>query len=325
VVGIDIGATWLRAVLADGEGRFLLKKRERTEQSEEALEAQLVQLVRALLSETGVEELDAIGVGAVGPIDIRAGAIVRPPNLPVERVEVARTLYEAFRTPIYVLNDCVAACYGEAFFGAGRGLSDLVFVGIGTGIGGGAIVDGHLLLGQSGNAVEIGHLVVDALGRMRCTCGAYGHWEAYCSGAGMPAFLRTWARERVLKERELEEALGGEPSSITAKDILEACRKEGGGLGDFLNELVRFNAAGLANIINAFNPALISIGGSVALGSFDIFIEPALALLPSYAFNEVPKIVQSPLGQDAGLYGAVALALRPPYALVKRASYAKAG
>ena len=313
----------MRGVLADGEGRLLLKREERTGKDERIVEAQLVELVSALLTDVGVEELKAIGVGAIGPVDIRAGAIVKPPNLPVERVEIARALYRAFKTPIYVLNDCTVACYGEAFFGAGRGLSGMAFVGIGTGIGGGAMVDGRLLLGRSGGAAEVGHMVVDASGRMRCTCGAYGHWEAYCSGRGIPIFFKKWADEVGLRKRELEEALGKDLSSTTAKDILDACRRDEALFKGFLDELVKLNAAGLANIINAFDPALISVGGSVALENFDIFIRPAISLLPSYAFNEVPEIVQSPLGRDVGLYGAVALALSPPDVLIERALYAR--
>ena len=325
MVGVDLGATWLRVVLADEEGRFIVREEERTGAGGEPVEAQLLRLVRAVLSRAGIEKPRAVGVGAIGPVDIRTGAVVRPPNLPVGRIEVARTLHEALRVPIYVLNDCTAACYGEAVFGAGKGLSDVVFVGIGTGIGGGAMVDGHLLLGRAGNAAEIGHLVVDARGRMRCTCGRYGHWEAYCSGAGMPGFLRRWARDRGLSERELSLLFGKAVPSITAKDILEACRRREPILDGFLDEVVRFNAAGLASAINAFNPALISVGGPVALRNFDILIQPAISLLASYAFNEVPDVVPSPLGHDAGLYGAVAIALSPPEGLVRRALYAGGG
>ena len=315
----------MRGVLADENGRFLLKRKERTSRNELLVEAQLVGLVSALLSDAGVGDLRAIGVGAIGPVDIRTGTIIRPPNLPVRKIEIAGVLRRAFRVPVYVLNDCTAACYGELFFGAGKDLSDLFFVGIGTGIGGGAVVDGRLLLGRNGGAAEIGHIVVDASGMMRCTCGAYGHWEAYCSGKGIPAFLKKWAEEKGIDKCELEEELRKDMGSITAKDVLEACRRGENILERFLGELMRFNAAGLASIINAFDPALISVGGSVALENFDIFIRPAVSFLSSYAFNEVPEVIKSPLGHDAGLYGAVALALRPPDALLKRALYARTG
>lgn len=323
VVGVDLGATWLRAVLADEEGHFITRREERTVAREGAVEDQLIGIVRAVLSRAGVEKPRAIGVGAIGPVDLWAGAVVRPPNLPVERIEIARALHTAFGAPVYVLNDCTTACYGEAIFGAGKGLSNTAFVAIGTGIGGGAMIDGHLLLGKSGNAAEVGHFVVDVQGRMRCTCGAYGHWEAYCSGAMIPSFFRRWALEKGLGEHELSGLFEKELPAITAKDVLEACRKEEELLAGFLEELVKLNAAGLANVINAFNPALISVGGSVALGNFDILIRPAISLLASYAFNEVPEIIPSPLGHDAGLYGAVALALRPPAILLERALYAR--
>ena len=162
VIGLDIGATWLRAALANEDGRIILRASERTGRSEEELETQLKRLVRELSARAGDARIMAVGVGSIGPLDIREGVILNTPNLPVEKVEVARAIEEELGVPVYVLNDCTAACYGEWLLGAGRGLSNLVYVAFGTGIGGGAVVDGHLLLGEGGNAVEIGHLVVDA-------------------------------------------------------------------------------------------------------------------------------------------------------------------
>ena len=314
-MGIDLGATWLRAALADERGRLLFKRVERTEPSQEGLEQQLVHIVRALLSEAGLRRPGAIGVGAIGPLDVRTGEILNPPNLPVERVRVAEVLEGAFDVPVYVLNDCTAACYGGAIFGAGEGLDNLAFLAIGTGIGGGAIVDGHLLIGRRGNAVEVGHLVVDARGALRCGCGGRGHWEAYCSGAGIPRFFRWWAARKGLDKRELAGITGKPLQELTAKDVLELCTSKPELLGAFLDELAMLNAAGLANLINIFEPELISVGGSVALANFELLIGRAKRFLALYAYNEVPEIIPSPLGGEAVLLGAIALALRPPESL----------
>ena len=321
VLAFDIGATWLRAALADGEGRILHRLTVRTARESRALEAQLARLAQELLGKARAlgGHVAAAGVGCVGPLDIREGVILRPSNLPVEHVEVGRVLREVLHgQPVYVLNDCTAACYGEWLFGAGRGVRDLAYVAIGTGIGGGAVVDGHLLLGWRGNAAEVGHLVVDARGRLRCGCGGRGHWEAYCSGAGMPRFLARWASERGLTEHELVIAFGKELAKLTVEDIFAAAKKNHPVALEFLEEVALLNAAGLASVINAFSPELLIIGGSVALGDYELVVEKALDRLGEFAFNEVPPVRPATFGRDAVLMGAVALATRPPEELAKR-------
>ena len=318
VAGLDIGATWLRAALADLEGRVLFKFSERTARSQEALEAQLSRLARVLAAKARSlgARLRAVGVGAVGPLDLREGVIVNPPNLPVKRVEVTRALSEALEdVPVLVLNDCTAACYGEWLLGAGRGLTNMAYVAIGTGIGGGAVVDGHLLLGWCGNAVEIGHLVVDAGGRLTCGCGGRGHWEAYCSGANLPRFLAYWASERGISDGELEAALEKPLQELTAKDIMAAAKRGTRLALEFLEEVAILNAAGLASVVNAFSPELLAVGGSVALENYDLIVEKALVKLADFAFNPVPLVKPATFGGEATLMGAVALAIKPPEGL----------
>jgi len=321
VLAFDIGATWLRAALADGGGRILHRLTVRTARESRALEAQLAGLAQELLDKARAlgGRVAAAGVGCIGPLDIREGVILRPPNLPVEHVEVGRVLREVLQgLPVYVLNDCTAACYGEWLLGAGRRVRNLAYVAIGTGIGGGAVVDGHLLLGWRGNAAEVGHLVVDARGRLRCGCGGRGHWEAHCSGMGMPRFLARWVSERGFTERELEVAFGKELARLTVEDIFAAARKGHSIALEFLEEVALLNAAGLASVISAFSPELLIIGGSVALGDYELVVEKALDRLGEFALNQAPLVRPATFGRDAVLMGAAALAIRPPEEFVRR-------
>ena len=318
VIGIDLGATWLKAALADRDGHILRKAMVRTRRDREALASQLVAIVKGLLEGLSPSSVAAIGVGAIGPLDLASGAILSPSNLPISRLEVVSLLEEALGVPTYLLNDCTAACYGEWTFGIGRGLRNIAYVGIGTGIGGGAIVDGHLLLGEGGNAAEVGHFTVDAQGRLRCGCGSYGHWEAYCSGSGIPRFLRLWLEEEGMSSTWPR---GGQ--GLTAKEALELAKEHS--LTGFLEELAKLNAIGLAITSCAFSPSIITIGGSVALANPDVAIERPRAYLPKFCFSRVPEVVVTPLGPDATLYGAIALALRPPRELLRAQSHTKVG
>ena len=131
-------------------------------------------------------EISGIGVASIGPLDLKRGGIASPANLPYRFIPLVKPLEEASGSKVALMNDANAAVLGERRFGAGKEHPDLVFITLSTGIGGGAIVDGHLLIGKDGNAAEIGHMVVDSEERLTCGCGRRGHWEAYCSGRNLP-------------------------------------------------------------------------------------------------------------------------------------------
>ncbi|GAI94384.1 unnamed protein product, partial [marine sediment metagenome] len=189
---VDIGATNVRVASGDVEG-LTEKVVERTdrENGPKGVSAQIIRLVRSL----EIEELAAIGVGSIGPIDIGTGSIVNTPNFPFKEIPVLEPLTFEFHVPVRMLNDCAAAVLGEKMYGAGKGLRNLVYVTLSTGLGGGAIVDGHVLIGKDGNAVEVGHLTIDPDSPLVCGCGCRGHWEAYSSGRNIPKYARLLLRE----------------------------------------------------------------------------------------------------------------------------------
>ncbi|MEZ0345698.1 MAG: ROK family protein [Infirmifilum sp.] len=306
-IAVDIGATNTRVALGDSDGELLEIVIFNTwdSQTPEEYVARIAGIARELERKFNVEAL-GVGVGSPGPINIKTGEIVNAPNMPFRRIEIVRLLREALGKPVAFANDAVTAAVGEKYWGLGRDKENLVYVTLSTGIGGGVYVDGELLLGKEGNAHEIGHVVVDAEGWLTCGCGKRGHWEAYSSGRGIPNLARFLADRDPVVRMETRLDLGPD---LNAKKVFDAFR-----LGDALArkviELVsKFNAFGFANIVNVYDPELITIGGSVALNNADVLVEGLRSRVAEYAINTVPPIVLTPLGQNVGIMGALALGL----------------
>ncbi|HDD42285.1 MAG TPA: ROK family protein [Nitrososphaeria archaeon] len=313
VVGIDLGATNIRAALGSLSSGIIRKLRRRTvgEKAEDAVSKQLIDLVREVAGRE-LEKVQAIGIGSIGPIDVWRGAILNPPNAPFRNVPIAEALSEEFKVPAYLVNDCAAAVLGERCFGAGKGLENLVYVTLSSGIGGGAIVDGNLLLGKDGNAAEIGHIVVDLEGRLTCNCGGRGHWEAYCSGRGIPAFAKYLMEEdpeAFRGSRLMRLAAGGK---LSPESVFELAKSGDRGALKVVEEVGRLNAMGFASIINVYDPELITVGGSITLNNQPLILNPILGKVKEYSVNRLPELRVTPLGEDVVLYGAIALASNPP-------------
>lgn len=314
MLGVDLGASKVRVALSDLNGKILLKKSERTTGTTGIdIVNQIVEMSRNTLSSLGLtdESLKAVGVGSIGPLDLKKGLIVNPPNLRVGVIPIVEGIEKHFNVPVRLLNDCVAAVLGEKRFGAGRNLENIVYVTISTGIGGGAIVDGHLLLGKDGNAHEVGHIVVDKDGLLECGCGKRGHWEAYCSGSGMVKYagllLKEWGVDP--NKSSLKKYFQEDFSKATSKILFDAA-KEGDALAlRIIEKTGLLNAIGFANIINAYDPELITVGGSVALFNSELILDPVKKNVSKYAMNRLPEITITPLGEDVVLYGALAAAL----------------
>jgi glucokinase len=315
-VGVDLGATKVRVALADSTNRIHRKIRENTvrDSSGEKLIEQVCSLIRGV----GGRELDrvqAIGVGSIGPLDYRREVLLNPANLPVGEVYLGESLREEFKLPVYILNDCTTAVLGEKVFGLGRDSNNLFYVTLSSGIGGGAIVDGKLLIGKDGNAVEIGHIVVDMEGRLVCGCGGRGHWEAYCSGKNIPSFVK------YLVETYPGEFLGGrirellKGGNLTTEKLFQLAREGDEYALKIVREIGRINAVGFANINTAYDPELITMGGAIAHNNPSLILEPIISQIKEYTINRIPEIKITPLGDDIVLYGAIALAMNPPLIL----------
>ena len=312
LIGVDLGATKIRVAQGSENGiRASCYEETDRQHGTRGIVDQIARMIRSLLPENAVPE--AIGIGSIGPLDLSSGCIREPPNLPLKTIPLREPLKEEFGVPVYLMNDCTAAALGEHTFGAARGLANVVYVTISTGIGGGAMVDGHLLIGKDGNAAEVGHITVDPAGTMVCGCGCRGHWEAYCSGANIPNYARYLLSGRGVEEwsTSLLQALsGGNPQQITAESLFKAATN-GDKVSEWIVERIgKLNAIGFADLVNLFDPELITVGGSVALNNPDLILEPILRNIRKHTINRVPEICITPLGDEVVLYGALALAHR---------------
>ncbi|KXA92499.1 hypothetical protein AKJ40_00135 [candidate division MSBL1 archaeon SCGC-AAA259M10] len=300
-VGVDIGGTNLRVTVSDESGDFLHTEKKKIEVSDEmGISRNIVDMTRRSCEaiDVKVDEVKGIGIASTGPLDVEKGILIRPTNLPFGKVPLVEPVRKELGIPTSLLNDCSAGVLGEKTFGAGKGCENLVYINIGTGIGGGAIVDGNLLLGKDGNAAEIGHFTVDPKGKLICGCGKKGHWEAYCSGRNIPNFVE-------LRSEELISRYGEMSPEKFFKAVEEGDREA----VSLMEEISKLNAIGTADVIDAYDPELVTFGGTVVLENEERIVNPIRGRIEDHIRNEKPEIIVTPLKDKVSLYGAIARAL----------------
>lgn len=308
IFAADLGGTHLRAATVDGDGRihFRLKQNTPAAEKPEEIVAALVAAVRECEHQSAAagHDLRALWVVVPGSVNVHAGVIVRAPNLPcLDGYHLTDALTKQLGRPARLENDANAAAVGEMWQGAGRGRQTLVCVTLGTGVGGGIILNGQLWRGVNDSAAEIGHMCVDPFGGVACGCGSRGCLEVYASATAIVRMTREsrprhphsilQAKQGLTSERVYRAGLQGDELA------LEVFRRMGVYLG-----------IGLANLVNILNPEMIIIGGGVVNG-WDLFQTDMNREVAERAFPlpaaEV-KIVPAECGDDAGLLGAARLA-----------------
>lgn len=312
--GVDLGGTNLRAALADAHGETLFEASERTlaHQGPAAVIARIGDLVERLANQAG-RRPTAVGIGVPGFVDAAAGVTRFLPNLPTQwrDVPLAAPLSERLMAPVRILNDCRVATLGELTFGHGRSVQSLAYISIGTGVGGGVVIDGKLRLGSLGAAGELGHQTVAPDGPL-CGCGNRGCLEAVASGSAIVAE----AIRLMLSGQSpgLHERCGGDVSHMTPAVIAAAVADRDAGALRLLDRLVEHLGIGAANVVTMFHPELIVIGGGLSILGESLLAPLRLKLLERVRMfppHDV-RIEISALGESAGLRGAVALAMRAP-------------
>jgi glucokinase len=246
-----------------------------------------------------------VGIGAPGTVDRGAGLVLAAPNLKWYDFPLVARMTELTGLPVTLDNDANCATYGEWWLGAARGGRNVIGVTIGTGVGGGIIVDKHVYHGSSDAAGEIGHITIDLHGR-RCGCGNYGCLEAYASG---PAIAER-AREALAggEPSLLNELCGGDLTKLTAAIVYRASKDGDALASEVVRETARFLGTGVANMLNVFNPDVVVLAGGVAQAGDSLFV-PLRAEVKKRAFKpavDACRIVPGALGGSAGMVGAVA-------------------
>lgn len=307
-LGVDIGGTKVAGGVVDRDGTVLARLRRPTPQDDTpAIVRTIIEVIEELRKDNPVE---AIGLSAAGFIDADASRVLFAPNVSWVDEPIRDDVTAAIELPVVVENDANAAAWGEARFGAGVGVSNLVCVAVGTGIGGGILLGGELYRGAFGVAAEFGHMRVVPDGR-QCGCGNRGCWERYASGTALALEARTGATERPQDAARLLGLAGGDASQITGPMVTEAARD-----GDVV-ALAAFDAVGrwlgegMADLSATLDPACYVVGGGVSEAG-DLLLDPArrayAAHLTGRKYRPLAEIRLAQLGNDAGLVGAADLA-----------------
>ncbi len=319
-VGIDIGGTKVSGGVVDERGRILWRARRDTPErstSPRVVEDTIVDVFTELLAavdagqlESGPGHVSAVGIGAAGFVGADGATVVFAPHLSWRNEPLRHALSERVGRPIYVENDANAAAWAEWRFGAARGESHLVMITLGTGIGGGLIIDGQLQRGKWGIAAEYGHMQVMPDGQ-RCECGNRGCWEQYASGNALVREARAMILAQSPVAQDLAARVDGEPGGLTGPLITEAAKAGDPTARELLAEVGHWLGVGLANIAAALDPGRFVIGGGVSAAG-DLLIAPARDTfrrkLTGRGYRPEAQIVAAALGNDAGLIGAADLA-----------------
>jgi glucokinase len=312
VVGIDLGGTNIvvGTVAEDGSELIgLVSEPTLPEQGSDAVVARIVRLARASLAEARGKTIAGVGIGSPGPLDTARGLVLLTPNLGWTNFPLRDRITEALGLPATLDNDANCAIFGEWWRGAARGAEHVVGLTIGTGIGGGIVLWGEIYHGASDIAGEIGHMTIDSTGR-RCKCGNYGCLEAYASGPAIAA--RAVEGVEAGADTSLPEYVRGDLSQITAQVVYEAAHDGDEYAREVVHDTAKVLGAGVANIINIFNPQVVVICGGVTLAGDQLFV-PLRSEVKRRAFKPAAnacRIVPGELTGTAGVYGAAAVFMR---------------
>lgn len=310
--GVDVGGMSIKCCLANESGEILVKDSFKTKPGITSAEMgeEIALFVKKLASEIGVQESEiaAIGMGTPGTVDGKKGVIAYSNNIKLENAPIVSDVKKHIDCPVFVENDANAAALGEAVFGAAKGLSDVLLITLGTGVGTGIVANGKMITGKGGSGAEGGHIVIK-MGGEKCSCGNRGCFEAYASAS---ALLRQTAKMVARRPDSLLARLWAEKgeSGIVPFDAAKADDAAG---KKVVRDYVSYVAQGIAGLVNVFRPDVVLIGGGVS-NQGDYLIKKVSRKVNSivYGAGINPKVIvkAAALKNDAGLLGAVALAVR---------------
>jgi glucokinase len=307
-IGVDIGGTKVAAGVVDERGTILATAHRDTPAEDVA---QIEDAIAAVVKELSNNyDVDAVGVGAAGFIDAQRSTVMFAPHLAWRDEPLQASLQRRLGLPVVIENDANAAAWAEFRFGAGRGGKHVVALTVGTGIGGGIVINGQLVRGQFGAAAEVGHVTVVPDGR-RCSCGLQGCWEEYASGRALVREARELARVSPGLASGLLRLARGRPENITGKMVTQAAQDGEIAALRCFDVIGTWLGRGLGGLAAVLDPAVFVIGGGVSAAG-ELLRAPALtafrACLTGYGHRPVAELRIAELGPQAGLVGAADLA-----------------
>ena len=311
-LGVDIGGTNLAAGLTDEEGHIRYKTSVHVEKewSPEEIAAQLVLLCRRTAEEANApwDQIEAVGMGVPRHMDAKAGVVVHSPNVNFQNTPLRALVQQGVDRPVYLENDANCAALAEYYAGAGQGSKRFVTITLGTGIGAGIIHNGKIFHGGNGMAGEVGHTCIDYQG-LPCPCGRRGCWEQYASASALKRFTAQALQDN--PDSILAQVIREHDGHVSGQSAFMAAR-----LGDPVGRQVcdmyiGYLAAGIANVVNIFQPDTLAIGGGVSNEADEQLLHPLQRLVEQETIpcssDKKTRIVKAQLGNQAGIIGAALL------------------
>lgn len=309
-LGVDLGGTNIKAGITDETGKILLKSSVRTDSKGDAraIADQMVGLCRELCEKADIpmDAVEAVGVGIPGTVDAQKGTVIYCNNLDMDSAPIGAMMQEALGKPVHLANDASCAALGEFICGSGREYNSIILVTLGTGVGGGIILNGKLWEGLEGAGAEIGHMVLE-VGGAPCTCGRRGCFEAYSSATAL--VNQTKAAMEAHPESMLH-SIVKKTGRISAKTAFDGMRKDDAAAKDVVENYLHYLSEGVANLINIFAPEAIILGGGVCNEGDALLVplkEQVIAKCYGGDLIHHAEISIASLGNDAGLIGAAML------------------
>ena len=307
---LDVGGTKVLGAIFNDKREIVFRLKKRSTEggsSSENVEKVIVSVVEEMIESSGIKknQIQAIASCAPGVIDQKAGVVLFTPNLPWRNYDIKSAMEKRFGVPFFIGNDVNLGVLGEFKYGAARGYKNIVGFFVGTGVGGGLILNGELYTGNQFKAAEYGHMILDPEGPL-CNCGQRGCLEAFSSKTGMSAYIR----QQVSRGRESLMAEAVSEGVFRSKKLKKALAAGDPVAREAVDRACHYLAVATGNMINTFSPDLILYGGGVIEAVGDLFLEKILAEVDRYCMPQIRSSVDiriASLGDDSVLYGDLAL------------------
>jgi glucokinase len=310
-IGVDLGGTNIATAIVDEKGKIVAKISIPTlaDRDFDEIIDDIAKSIKMVLSDAkiGVDEISSIGIGMPGTINTQKGTLVYANNFKVDNSPIVEKMKKHFNLPIYIGNDANCAALGEAYAGGAVGCKNMIMITLGTGVGGGIIIDGKIYEGVDSAGAELGHNVIQINGE-QCNCGRKGCIEAYASATGLIRETKKAISEN--SNTKMFEMIGGDLEKVSGRTAFAAAK-----LGDkcaieIVDKYILYLGEFLVNMSNTFRPEMILLGGGVANEGDNLYI-PLQEFIRKNSYAEkytyIPVVKRATLGNDAGIIGAAML------------------